>query len=59
VNASLKYFFVRYSARKMERDSGARRGPHEKVSVSNVETRVSHACNEADLPCARSVSATR
>ncbi|MGA7411077.1 MAG: hypothetical protein WBW33_11365 [Bryobacteraceae bacterium] len=55
----MKYFFVRYSARKMERDPGARGGSYEKVSVSNVETRVSHARNEADLPCARSVSATR
>jgi hypothetical protein len=43
----------------MKRDPGARGGSHEKVSVANVETRVSHACNEADLPCARSESATR
>jgi hypothetical protein len=57
--ASLKYFFVRYSARKMEGDPGARGRSHEKVSISNVETRVSHACNEADLPCAGSESATR
>ncbi len=50
---------MRYFARKMERDPGAGGGPHEKVSLSNVETRVSHSCNQADLPCARSVSATR
>jgi hypothetical protein len=49
---------VRDSARKMERDPGARRGSHEKVGVSDVETRVSHPCNEANLPRARSVATT-
>jgi hypothetical protein len=58
LNASLKYVFVRVSARKMERDPGARRGSHEKVGVSDVETRVSHPCNEAKLPRARGIATT-
>jgi hypothetical protein len=49
---------VRVSARKMERDPRARRGSHEKVGISDVDTRVSHPCNEAKLPRARSVAAT-
>ena len=58
MKASLKYVFVRVSARKMERDPGARRGPHEKIGVSDIETHLSHPCNEAKLPRARSVATT-
>jgi hypothetical protein len=58
LKASLKCVFVRVSARKMERDPGARRGSHEKVGVSDLETRVSHPCNEAKLPRAGSVATT-
>ena len=58
LKASLKCVFVRVSARKMERDPGARRGSHEKVGISDLETRVSHPCNEAKLPRARSVATT-
>jgi hypothetical protein len=58
LKASLKCVFVRVSARKMERDSGARRGSQEEVGVSDVETRVSHPRNEAKLPRARSVATT-
>jgi hypothetical protein len=56
--ASLKCVFVRVSAGKMERDPGTRRGSNEKVGVSDIETCVSHPCNEAKLPGARSVATT-
>ena len=58
LNAPLKRVFVRISARKMERDPGARRGSDEKVGVSDVEACVSHARNEAKLPRAGSVATT-
>jgi hypothetical protein len=54
----LKFVFVRDSARKMERDPGARRGSHEKVGFSDVEIRVRHPCNEAGFPRARSEATT-
>jgi hypothetical protein len=55
----LEYFFERDPACEMQRDPCAGRSPNKKVSVSNIDTRIGHACNEADLPCARSVSASR
>jgi hypothetical protein len=58
LNASLKCVFVRVAACQMERDSGARRGSNEKVGVSDVETRISHSCNEAKFPCTRSEATT-
>ena len=56
MNAPLKCVFVRVSAGKVERDPRAGRGAHEKVGVSDVETRVSHSCDEAQLPSARRVA---
>jgi hypothetical protein len=56
--ASLKCVFMRVYAGKMERDPGARRRSHEKIGVSDIDTRISHPCNKAKLPSACSEATT-
>lgn len=50
--------FKRHAACKMQRNPGSCGVPHEKVSVSNIEPRLEHTHNKADLPSARSISAS-